>query len=62
MFEIYRKVLGAPSAGRILRLDFASDAPGDGGWERFQRLSGRSRLRKEVSKWPSALNAETRSS
>jgi hypothetical protein len=30
--------------GRILRLDFASDAPEDGGWERFQRLSGGSLL------------------
>jgi hypothetical protein len=37
--EISRKVLEALSAGRILQLDFASDAPGDGGWEHFQILS-----------------------
>ena len=46
--ELSRKVLGAPSAGRILRLDFASSAPGDGGWERFQRLSERSQATKEA--------------
>ena len=48
ILEFSRKVLGAPSAGRILRLDFASDAPGDGGWERFQRLSERAQKTKEV--------------
>ena len=44
--ELSRKVLGAPSSGRLLQFHFASDAAasltGDGGWERFQRLSERS--------------------
>jgi len=48
MTEIAREVLGAPSAGWLLRFDLASDAPGDGGWESCERLSERSRQRKEV--------------
>jgi len=31
------------ASGRLLQLYFASDAPGDWGWERLQRLSERAR-------------------
>jgi len=44
--EFFRKVLEAPSPGRLLQGDFPGDAPGDGGWERFQRLSEKSPERK----------------
>jgi hypothetical protein len=44
--EFSRKVLEAPSPGRLSQRNHASDAPEDGGWERFQRLSGKARLKK----------------
>ncbi len=63
MGEISPKVLGAPSPGRFPRGDFAGDAPGDGGWEHSQGLSGRARVRSiadgvsdqrtlESKRWP----------
>ena len=45
--EISRKALGAPSPGRLLRHYCTRDALGDGGWERFQRLSERAHVKKK---------------
>jgi len=47
------------ASGRLLQFYFANDAPGDGGWERLQRLFERSQAKKggEISRFPKLAEA-----